>query len=334
MQLYGTLSSGRPMSRAFLSQSTNDLSSPVVINTRPIERAAPLTTHLQNAGFSVVDMPMLTLAPRVVSDADIDLMQDWLAGSYDALVIVSPTAAASGLAVWQALKQTTASSVDGAWSESGTTYPDQPPSHLIAVGEATAAVLQDSKLPFNYQVLQPMVANNEGMLAMPEIERLQAGDKLLIWRGLGGRRLLVDTLKARGVHIDSIAWYERTQPTDAKANYQQWVKQFVDQMSGQSTNQSISQSQQTAQASKPIVIISSGTAFEHWTAIVKQTQSDLDAASKSTLLPTLMDFNYVVLGERLANMVAAEQLHYWQVEDLSPTTISAAIKQGRLIAIK
>ncbi|OLF37484.1 MULTISPECIES: uroporphyrinogen-III synthase [unclassified Psychrobacter] len=320
------------MSRAFLSQSTNDLSSTVVINTRPLERAAPLTAHLQNAGFSVVDMPMLTLKPRIVSDADIDLMQDWLSGSYDALVIVSPTAAASGLAVWQALKKTTERSTDDLLSESKTLYPSQPPSHLIAVGEATAAVLQDSKLPFKYQVLQPKVANNEGMLAMPEIERLQAGDKLLIWRGLGGRRLLVDTLKARGVHIDSIAWYERTQPTDAKANYQRWVKQFIDQ----STNQSTSQSQQTVQAqvSKPIVIISSGTAFEHWTDIVKQTQSDLDVASKSIILPTLTDFNYVVLGERLANMVAAEQLHYWQVEDLSPTTISAAIKQGRWLAIK
>ncbi len=324
------------MSRAFLSQSTNDLSSTVVINTRPLERAAPLTAHLQNAGFSVVDMPMLTLAPRVVSDADIELMQDWLAGSYDALVIVSPTAAASGLAVWQALKQPTASSVNGVWSESRTLYPDQPPSHLIAVGEATAAVLQDSKLPFNYQVLQPMVANNEGMLAMPEIERLQAGDKLLIWRGLGGRRLLVDTLKARGVHIDSIAWYERTQPTDAQANYQQWVKQFINQISDQSTNQSTNQSQQIvpAQTPRPIVIISSGTAFEHWTDIVKHVQSDSDVVSESTILPTLTDFNYVVLGERLANMVAAEQLHYWQVEDLSPTTILAAIKQGRFIAIK
>jgi uroporphyrinogen-III synthase len=149
---------------------------------------------------------------------------------------------------------------------------------------------------------------------------------------LGGRRLLVDTLKARGVHIDSIAWYERTQPTDAKANYQQWVEQFIDQISDQSTNQS--QQIVPAQTPKPIVIISSGTAFVHWTDIVKQVQSDTNMASKSAILPTLTDFNYVVLGERLANMVAAEQLDYLQVEDLSPTTILAAIKQGRFIAIR
>ena len=36
----------------------------VVINTRPIERAAPLTQHLQAAGMAVIDMPMLTLDSR------------------------------------------------------------------------------------------------------------------------------------------------------------------------------------------------------------------------------------------------------------------------------
>ncbi|WP_261869933.1 hypothetical protein [Psychrobacter sp. JCM 18901] len=40
---------------------------------------------------------------------------------------------------------------------------------------------------------------------------------------------------------------------------------------------------------------------------------------------TLKDFSYVVLGERLANMVDAQQLSYWRVEDLSPDTILSAI---------
>lgn len=311
------------MSRALSSQSIDNSSLPptVVINTRPLERAAPLTEYLQAAGMTVVDMPMLTLQPRAVSDTDISLMQDWLAGNYKALVIVSPTAAASGLAVWQALEQTKESSDNDELSESTVLSVNKAPSHLIAVGEATASVLQDPKQPFNYPILQPIIANNEGMLAMPEIERLQAGDKLLVWRGLGGRRLLVDTLKARGVHIDSIAWYERTLPTDASANYKQWLKQFI--------NQNTLQSQQATQspASKPIVIISSGTAFEYWSNVVKQAQSDPDFALERTVLPILSDFNYVVLGERLANMVAAEQLSYWRVEDLSPATILAAIVQ-------
>ncbi|WP_350561875.1 uroporphyrinogen-III synthase [Psychrobacter sp. CAL346-MNA-CIBAN-0220] len=293
-----------------MSCSSNVLSaSPIVINTRPVERAAPLTCLLQAAGLTVVDMPMLALQPRPVTDADIAVMRQWLAGNYQALVIVSPTAAAAGLAVWQTLeqeKQTEATSQSLAEKS-------KIPSPLIAVGEATAAVLQAA----HYQVRQPTVANNEGMLAMPEIERLQAGDKLLVWRGLGGRRLLVDTLQARGVHIDSIAWYERTLPADANLHYQQWQQHFrvhTTQLSRQ------------APPPKPMVIISSGTAFEHWISAVSQAQSKFsDSHSDKAISLTLSDFTYIVLGERLANKVAEQQLSYWRVEDLAPETILTAI---------
>src|SRR5690606_686655 len=211
----------------------------VVINTRPVERAAPLTEHLQAAGMSVIDMPMLTLEARPTTEQDMGLMRQWFAGDYQALVIVSPTAAASGLSVWQTLeheRQAQKSSENAsAQKEKGFTALEAP-SHLIAVGEATAAVLNDAKLAASsYQVLQPLIANNEGMLAMPEIDSLQAGDKLLVWRGLGGRRLLVDTLQARGVHIDSIAWYERKMPADAMTQYEQWQTQFLAQQSLQQT---------------------------------------------------------------------------------------------------
>ncbi|WP_321155204.1 uroporphyrinogen-III synthase [Psychrobacter sp. LV10R520-6] len=315
----------------------------VVINTRPVERAAPLTCHLQAAGFIVVDIPMLALQSRAVIEEDMRLMRQWLAGDYQALVIVSPTAAASGLAVWQTLELERNAQDINSKSEIAST---KPPSHLIAVGEATAAVLNNAQLPAaNYQVRQPTSANNEGMLVMPEIERLEAGDKVLIWRGLGGRRLLVDALQARGVHIDSIAWYERVMPTDANTHYQQWLKQFSVQKATQKLAQPIAQIQQP----KPIVVISSGTAFEHWVSIVDPVQA-LDSESKSdinldansdgsspVILDTnlsngsplkLSDFAYVVLGERLAHMVAEQQLSYWRVEDLTPETILAAIRSS------
>ena len=293
-----------------------------VINTRPLERAAPLTQHLQEAGLTVVDIPMLTLESRATTDNDMLLMRQWLAGEYQALVIVSPTAAASGLAIWQALEHERQASDSTASNMNKSVSTLTSPSHIIAVGEATAAVLKDIKLPVsNYQVRQPIIANNEGMLAMPEIEGLQAGDKLLVWRGLGGRRLLVDTLQARGVHIDSIAWYERKMPTDAMRQYQQWLQDF--------SSQNDLDTLMASQIEKPIVIVSSGTAFEHWQSIVEATQvSNLAAGNQATLVNTalkLSDFAYVVLGERLANMVAEQLLSYWRVEDLAPQTILNAI---------
>ena len=301
---------------------------PVVINTRPVERAAALTHHLNAAGFSVVEIPMLKLQDRDLSDMDIRLMRCWLTGDYKALVIVSPTAATAGLTVWQRLIKHN-KAVDSASNELESNSDIKPklpaaPSHLIAVGTATAKVLQQAQLPVaSYEVLQPTIANNEGMLAMPEIEQLQAGDKLLIWRGLGGRQLLVDTLRARGVHIDSIAWYERMMPDDAKARYHQWSQQFNAQQ-----NLSVSRS-------KPVVIISSGTAFEHWTQVVSHVQTinlansqhnNQDNNQNNSVALTLADFNYVVLGARLAEMVAKQHLSYYRVEDLSPKTILAAIK--------
>ena len=296
-----------------------------VINTRPVERAAPLTRHLQAAGLTVVDIPMLALEACASSDTDMRLMRQWLAGEYQVLVIVSPTAAASGLAIWQLLereRQANSATDKEAKGTEGSSRLLAAPSHLIAVGEATAAVLNEAKLPFaSYQVLQPAIANNEGMLAMPEIDSLQAGDKLLVWRGLGGRRLLVDRLQARGVHIDSIAWYERKMPINAMAQYQQWLQDF--------NNKNATIGITVSQQSKPIVIVSSGTAFEHWESIVQATKTINLAAENQAMsvnVPLkLSDFAYVVLGERLANMVAEKQLSYWRVEDLAPETILTAI---------
>lgn len=293
-----------------------------VINTRPVERAAPLTQHLQEAGLTVVDIPMLALEARATSDNDMRLIRQWLAGEYQALVIVSPTAAASGLAIWQAFENER-QALDVTISDTHDSVSIlTAPSHIIAVGEATAAVLNDVNLPAaSYQVRQPTIANNEGMLAMPEIEGLQAGDKLLVWRGLGGRRLLVDTLQARGVYIDSIAWYERKMPMGAIAQYQHWLQGF----NSQNEIDGITASQ----PEKPIVIVSSGTAFEHWQGIVEATQvSNLGAENQALSVNKalkLSDFAYVVLGERLANMVAEEQLSYWRVENLAPQTILNAI---------
>ena len=313
------------------SQSNNESSlTQVVINTRPVERAAALTNHLQAAGLTVVEIPMLTLQSRPTTEQDMTLMRQWLSGDYKALVIVSPTAAASGLAVWQALEdERQAQNHDNDDDDDNNNERKdiaindlQAPSYLIAVGEATASVLNNAKIEAsNYQVLQPHIANNEGMLAMPEIERLQAGDKLLVWRGLGGRRLLVDTLLARGVHIDSIAWYERIMPVEAMAQYEQWLQGVLARNGMQDTS---------ASQPKPIVVVSSGTAFEHWESIVRavaeKALNQETARENPAILPyELSDFSYVVLGERLANMVAEQQLSYWRVEDLAPETILAAI---------
>lgn len=325
---------------------TSDLFKQTVINTRPVERAAPLTEYLQEAGFDVISIPMLALQSRAITADDIAIMRAWLVGDYKALVMVSPTAASLGLALWQTLAEQVNKQGDehSKHNNMSTITKDaksdlepslspsslMAPSHLIAVGSATAQVLQQAQLSTasyeDYQVLQPTIANNEGMLAMPEVEQLQAGDKLLVWRGLGGRRLLVDTLQARGVHIDSIAWYERVLPDDALSNYQRWAQDFY--------RLSKVQDEPLNKRSKPVVIISSGSAFEHWQSVIRQAtlaQQNKDVAiSETRVIPALADYTYVVLGVRLADMLDELQLDYLRVEDIAPVTIANIIKDNKL----
>lgn len=290
----------------------------VVINTRPIERAAPLSAALAASNHTVVELPLLTLQPRQASRHDELLMQRWLRGAYAVTVVVSPTAAAMAIAYWQQALQLNDTVAD-ADSAAKTIAAKSPPSQIIAVGEATAAVLRKHGLT----VAQPLIANNEGMLQMPLIAGLKASDQVLMWRGLGGRRLLVETLRQRAINVDSIAWYERIWPPTSAPLYQQWLSHYLLAQADSS--------QQKALA--PVVIISSGTAFEYWRHLVATTQAietkpvltEHSADSQTNGALTLADFDYIVLGDRLAAFLHEHQLTYYQVESLDPATIVAAV---------
>ena len=292
-------------------------SAKIVINTRPIERAAPLSAALAASNHSVVELPLLTLQPRQASHHDELLMQQWLRGEYAVTVVVSPTAAAMAIAYWQQAQPQIDLGVKVTDRGIGTILQ---PSHIIAVGDATAAVLRQHGL----RVEQPLIANNEGMLQMPLIAELEASDQVLMWRGLGGRRLLVDTLRERGIQVDSIAWYERVWPPASALLYQQWLTNYW----------SIQQAMPAHMAAQaPIVIISSGAAFAYWQRLVKTTtaivieQTEHLANNETNFALKLANFDYIVLGDRLAGILHEHQLSNYQVESLDPATIVAAVNQ-------
>lgn len=300
------------------------ISSPrVVINTRPIERAAPLSAALAASNHTVVELPLLTLQPRQASEQDDLLMQRWLRGAYAVTVVVSPTAAAMAIEYWHQAKQKmdlVAETVDVNIAVG------PQPSHIIAVGDATAAVLRDHGLT----VQQPLIANNEGMLQMPLVSELKASDEVLMWRGLGGRRLLVDTLRQRGINVDSIAWYERIWPQASAPLYQQWLNDYLLARQNLATQSESAHNKSINNKSKPpIVIISSGAAFEYWQHLVA---TSLDTLSPDTTAENpvnsalqLTDFEYIVLGDRLAAFLHHNQLTYYQVETLDPETLVDAV---------
>lgn len=238
---------------------------PILINTRPSHRAGAIG---QLSDLCVLDLPLLTICDLPIGTAEQQMMLDWQAGHYQLLIITSVEAARRALLF---LKNTDLS-----------TLPTTP---IIAVGDATADVLTQAGLT----ATTPAIANNEGMLAMPVVRSLQAKDKVLIWRGIGGRRLMHDTLVKKGVMVDACEWYKRDRPDDLTANF----AKLQPKLDG-----------------TPFVLISSQMALEHW-----QT------------LPHTHDYHYLALGDRLTKLT--KQVYPTSlvscIANLDPKTIASSI---------
>lgn len=253
------------------------------VNTRPPERASILSHALCLAGIKVINMPLLTIESLPIDADDSQKMQRLQSDYYQALIIISPSAARMGLAHYAASYDCDAC------------QPLMPSMPVIAVGEATAQVLRQA----GWQVICPEVMSNEGMLNIPVIDSLHTGQRVLIWRGQGGRRLLDNSLTSRQVAVDSIAWYVRRCPDVLAQQYQQFCLQL---------------SQEATYC--PVVLISSGEAFKHWQHVVNATKS-----SDKTTPPQLSDFYYLVLGKRLTEQMRQQHLSHSQLKTLRPSHV-------------
>jgi uroporphyrinogen-III synthase len=81
---------------------------------------------------------------------------------------------------------------------------------VAAVGQATANALQRAGIIASAVPEQGF--NSEALLAMPQLQPLQ-GQRCLIIRGVRGRELLAETLRARGATVDYLDVYERQPPS-------------------------------------------------------------------------------------------------------------------------
>ncbi len=253
----------------------------IFINTRPVERGVALTNALQTSrnDIDVISLPLLETIPFPTQQINKNYFYNLSnpKNFYNILIVVSPTSAKLGLQYLQQLQI----------KISGSTK-------IIAVGDATAKILAEK----NINVLTPKTSNNEGMLAMDCIQNLTQGDKVLIWRGQGGRKLLIETLEKKGVQVDILELYQRQLPKNTSLQYQQFLTKFN-------------------QLKKPIasVLISSSESLQNWQNLVQQANKNNPKA------PILSDFYYLALGERLANILENYQLNYSQLNDLQPKTI-------------
>lgn len=241
-------------------------------------------------------LPLLALNQRPLNQKERYYQNALLDGQYRVLVVVSITAAQMGLASLSDDERRALVALN----QSGRLA-------VVAVGTATKRQLEQAGLV----VETPAVPSNEAMATMPVINDLTHQDKVLFWRGVGGRQQLFNALLSKGVIAHSVAWYQRTLPANLLDDGHQLLTRLqspIDTPLTPTNNAPLTSplhvplTPNLCYDSSPVlpmlVLISSKTAWEHWQYLI----TTLNFADN---VPFDWDkVGYLTLGERLTKLVA------------------------------
>jgi uroporphyrinogen-III synthase len=169
----------------------NPLAGKTIVVTRPRVQAAPLADAITVAGGRPLIFPLLEISPALDSQPLADIAKRL--AEYRLAVFISPNA------VDYALPSLLA---PGAWPEGLTP---------AAVGPGTVSALAAHGITGCIAPTERF--DSEALLALPELVTVN-GQKVVIFRGDGGRELLADTLRQRGAEVDCITCYRRSGPVD------------------------------------------------------------------------------------------------------------------------
>jgi uroporphyrinogen-III synthase len=167
--------------------------------TRPVDQAKNLSQLIEAAGGHVIPFPLIEIVPLV----DYTQFNQVISNiqQYDWAIFISSNAVENGIP--KLIKQG---------------IPKQ--LKFAAIGPTTAKAL------FNHGIQETLIPesrfDSESLLSLPEMHDMQ-GKKVLIVRGVGGRELLADTLKARGAQVIFAECYRRINPQkDCSVLEQAW----------------------------------------------------------------------------------------------------------------
>lgn len=172
--------------------------------TRPLDQAKKLTERIENAGGTAISFPMIAIAPL----SDYTMFNQTIArlDQYDWAIFISSNAVQNGMP-----------RVKDLWPVLPTSL------SFAAIGPVTANELNAFGVE---KVLTPQERfDSESLLALPEMQAMQ-GKKVMIFRGVGGREILAETLKSRGAEVTFAECYQRVNP-QTSCEYLQvlWQKQ-------------------------------------------------------------------------------------------------------------
>ena len=224
-----------------------DLTGLHVVVTRPLAQAEPWAERLREMGATTSIVPLLDIVP--LKDAEhIQFIKNRILDfdHYSKAIFVSQNAVVYGLE----------------WLEN---YWPQLPYGIdyFAVGETTAKQLQQRGLPVtDLAQSQSGAMNSETLLQSPALQSVK-GEKILIFRGLGGRPHIGEVLSERGAHVDYCELYERVLPSEASV----------------ALNQVLARAQTNL-----VVVVHSGEALENLQRVLSGLAVDLSRLKEQLVL--------------------------------------------------
>lgn len=235
-----------------------------LINTRPVERATALSEALQALGYSVYELPLLSLEPIAFN---VELEAQFAQFKHaEIVVVVSPIAVELGMQYASQCNILLAELQKKQW---------------IAVGQSTQKALGKYKIDSQC----PTVETSEGMLQLPILNDLISAQsskskhtkslRIAFWRGIGGRTLMMDELIAQGCTVLNILLYRRALP-----------------------NYTMDDLKQLAQQLPATVLVSSEQSWKNWQQLSSQMVEHA-IASKDIF----SENQYVVLGDRVSQVL-------------------------------
>ena len=168
-----------------------------ILLTRPAHQSAGWQQTLAEAGAHCDSIPMLAIAP-IADPAGIQAIKNLVLDfdQFDHAIFVSQNAVHYGFE-W----------LEDYWPQ----LPQGP--RFYAIGAATARAIANHG-PEPERDSQQGSMDSEALLALSTLQSPD-GERVIIFRGQGGRTLIGDTLEQRGARVEYCELYQRLLPTDA-----------------------------------------------------------------------------------------------------------------------
>lgn len=169
--------------------SSPALTNKTILVTRPEGREKNLIRLIEQSGGQAIHYPVLNIQPPKKFEIEQLMRVRETLHHYNMAIFISPTAVEQSFIYFPVL-----------------------PEHLIivSIGNKTTDILRKHGIRVDIEAPDK---NSESLLSLPEFQmpRLD-GQHILIFRGVGGRALLGDTLTNRKAHITYVETYRRGLP--------------------------------------------------------------------------------------------------------------------------